>query len=159
MQIRPFGTRDQTDARSLILRGLGEHFGHVDESLNPDIDDIQGHYPGRGHLFFVAEDGGEIVGTAGVFFESKESARIVRMSVRKDRRRRGIAAALLDRAIGEARARGVTELLVFTEPHWPDAVGLYRNAGFEEFGRDDVDIHMKKDIRNEEAEACRRSAK
>jgi len=52
--IRPFRPADQEAARRLILQGLAEHFGAVDETLNPDIDDIMASYVDRGHLFLVA---------------------------------------------------------------------------------------------------------
>lgn len=41
IKVRPFETRDQVAARKLILSGLGEHFGFIDERLNPDLDDIE----------------------------------------------------------------------------------------------------------------------
>jgi len=39
MIIRPFRPADQAEVRALIQRGLGEHFGFIDEFANPDIDD------------------------------------------------------------------------------------------------------------------------
>jgi hypothetical protein len=39
--ITPFVAEYQNDVRRLILEGLREHFGHIDESLNPDLNDIQ----------------------------------------------------------------------------------------------------------------------
>ena len=77
MVVRPFETRDQTAARSLVLEGLGEHFGFIDESLNPDLDDIQASYPAAGHVFLVAESEGSIDGTAGLLFEAPDVARVV----------------------------------------------------------------------------------
>ena len=38
--VRRFAPADQDAARRLILEGLGAHFGSIDESLNPDLDDI-----------------------------------------------------------------------------------------------------------------------
>ena len=37
MLIRAFEPRDQAAARQLILAGLGEHFGWIDETCNPDL--------------------------------------------------------------------------------------------------------------------------
>src|SRR5579883_3043906 len=53
--IRPFVPPDQQAARVLILRGLGEHFGWIDETCNPDLDDIAATYTGAGHLFLGVE--------------------------------------------------------------------------------------------------------
>jgi deferrochelatase/peroxidase EfeB len=42
--VRDFKRQDQENARLLILAGLGEHFGFVDETINPDIEDIEKNY-------------------------------------------------------------------------------------------------------------------
>ncbi|MGZ3678106.1 MAG: hypothetical protein ACXWQR_06005 [Ktedonobacterales bacterium] len=61
LSIRPFVQGDQTIVRRLILGGLGEHFGFIDEARNPDLDDISLHYLAAGDCFIVAECGCEIV--------------------------------------------------------------------------------------------------
>jgi hypothetical protein len=65
LRLRPFERGDQEAARQLILTGLGEHFGWIDESCNPDLDDILVNFTRPGHLFVVAEEDGELVGTGG----------------------------------------------------------------------------------------------
>ena len=140
--IRRFEARDQAEARSVVLEGLREHFGFLDPTLNHDLDDIANSFIAAGDDFYVAESDGRIVGTVGLLFEEKR-ARIVRMSVAKDRRKLGIATALLERSIESARSRGFSEIWAFTEPDWSDAVGFYLAAGFEQLGRDDVDIHLR----------------
>jgi len=80
--------------RRLILTGLGEHFGWIDETRNPDLDDIAAHYTERGHTFVVAEMHGEIVGAAALKTEDETTGRIVRMSVAQSHRRQGIGRAL-----------------------------------------------------------------
>ena len=145
--VRPFQPRDQEAARALVLEGLGEHFGFIDETKNPDLDDIAANFPGAGHAFFVAEDAGtgEVVGTTGLLIEPPEypgEARIVRMSVAAERRRAGIASALLGACVAETRTRGLASLVVYTEPHW-DAPHFYRGAGFAQFGADEEDIWLR----------------
>ncbi len=129
-------------ARRLVLEGLGEHFGVIDQSLNPDLDDIQQSFIAAEHAFFVAEYNGEIVGTVGLLFESGR-ARIVRMSVVKNHRKEGIATQLLERCIKTVKDRGLSEIVAFTEHHWSDAVGFYVGFGFEQCGSDHVDIHLR----------------
>ena len=129
LTIRPFAPADQEAARRVVLEGLGEHFGFVDQSLNPDLDDIQTSFIAAGNNFYVAVRHGDIVGTAGVLFEERR-ARIVRMSVLRNHRKAGIARALLARCIEAARFCGFSEIVAFTEPHWPDAVGFYTSSGF-----------------------------
>jgi len=141
--IRPFRPADQAEARHLVLAGLGEHFGFIDETLNPDLDDIDATYIRRGDEFFVAEIGGRIAGTAGLIFESTDVARIVRMSVDAGHRRSGIASALVAACKEAAERRGATELHVYTEPHWHDALSFYTSQGFVAYGRDSIDVHLR----------------
>ena len=147
MFIREFEPRDQRQACSLIVEGLGEHFGFIDGSRNPDLEDIYSNYLGQGHLFFVAEVDAQLVGSAGLLLQSASEARVVRMSVDRTHRRRGIATALLDRLVAEAGRRSICTLVVATEPHWQAAIGLYRRYGFVPYGRDAVDVHMQLRLR------------
>ena len=118
MPVRLFEARDQEAARSAVLEGLRDHFGFIDETLNPDLDDIEASYLSSGQLFLVAEQGGGLVGTAGLLFETPGAARIVRMSVAREHRRRGIATELLRALIEEARLRSLRSLIAYTEPHF-----------------------------------------
>ncbi len=129
-----------------MLEGLGEHFGFIDESLNPDLDDIEKSYLSSGQVFLVAESEGGIAGTAGLLFETPGAARIVRMSVRSSLRRRGIATALLAALIEEARTRSLSSLVARTEPHWTDATSFYMRSGFEQFAEDEVDVHLRLEL-------------
>ena len=132
MRIRPFVAADQAAVRRLILTGLGDHFGFVDESRNPDLDDIQAGYVGRGHLFVVAERDNEIVGTGALIEEEPGVGRLVRMSVGSRHRRQGIGRGLVEHLVAVARERGYRRLLVETNDDWDDAIGLYLDCGFVE---------------------------
>src|SRR5437870_1312389 len=78
--IRPFEPRDQDAVSKLILEGLGEHFGFIDETLNPDLADIMKCYIIPGHTFLVAYIGSNLVGTGALIRENEGSGRIVRVS-------------------------------------------------------------------------------
>lgn len=140
LSIRPFEPRDQDTVRRLILTGLGEHFGWIDETRNPDLDDIAAHYTEFGHTFVVAEMDGEIVGAAALKIEDQTTGRIVRMSVKRDHRRQGIGRALVTHLLDVARRQGFTQVRVSTEPDWHAAIKLYTQCGFKAYGRDDEDI-------------------
>ena len=145
LTIRPFRASDQQAARALIEQGLGEHFGFIDRAANPDVLDIGGSFAnGRGALF-VAEVGGELVGTTGVIVAAGR-AQLVRVTVAHEHRRRGIASALLARVTDFARAQELSELVVHTQPEWTDAMGFYRRHGFEQVGRDEVDVHLRRPV-------------
>jgi len=144
--IRPFVPGDQAAARELVLAGLGDHFGAIDPARNPDLDDIQAHYAGRGALFVVAEIGGELAGTGALVDEAPGVGRLVRMSVGSRFRRRGVGRALVAHLVAAARDRGATRLVLETNDDWNDAIGLYRACGFAETGRGDGEIHFALDL-------------
>jgi hypothetical protein len=62
--VRPFEPRDQRGARRLIIEGLGARCGHIDESLNPDLDDIATSYASA--VCLVVEHARCIVGTGAL---------------------------------------------------------------------------------------------
>jgi ribosomal protein S18 acetylase RimI-like enzyme len=144
--IRPFAAADQAAARRLILDGLGEHFGMIDESLNPDLTDIAATYLAPGHRFVVACLAGELVGTGALRFLGEQVGELVRISVSPRHRRQGIGQAVVAHLIAQARQRGLARLLVETNHDWVAAVNLYRRFGFTEYERDAVDIYMRLDL-------------
>jgi GNAT superfamily N-acetyltransferase len=85
---------------------------------------------------YVAEEEGSLVGfatwvEAGGVFELED------LFVDPGWRRRGIAAALVNRIVQVLRARGVERLEVTANP---DAMGFYRAAGFIDCGVADTDF-------------------
>lgn len=140
--IRPFTPADQVAARALILEGLAEHFGRADPALNPDLADIARYYPARGHLFLVAEADGRLAGAGGLCVEGA-AGQIVRVSVGRQHRRRGIGAALVAALLEAARARGLGRVWMETNDDWHAAIGLYRRCGFREFDRRDGCVFME----------------
>lgn len=144
--IRPFRPEDQAVTRRLILAGLGDHFGTIDETKNPDLDDIVASYVDRGASVVVAEYAGEIVGAGTLAVEAPGVGRLVRMTVAGEMRGRGLGRRLVNHLLDEARRRGYGRVLVETTDDWQDAIGLYRACGFQTEGFRDGDIHMYIDL-------------
>jgi ribosomal protein S18 acetylase RimI-like enzyme len=130
--IRHFTQSDQVAARALILNGLGEHFGFIDETLNPDLDNITASYLAPGHLFLVAERQRVLVGTGALLFLPESTGQLVRISTHRAYRHLGIARSICQRLIEHARQRGLRWLIVETNRDWYDAIRLYQQLGFRE---------------------------
>lgn len=147
--IRPFTTADQAAARRLILEGLGEHFGVIDETRNPDLDDIWAHYIACGSLFVVVYAGTVLVGTGALWIAPDDSGcgRIVRVSVSAQHRQEGIGRAIVAYLVRAARQRGLKRLLVETNHDWYAAIALYQRCGFTPYDRDDESIHLALTLR------------
>lgn len=99
-------TRDYQDkVKELILCGLGEHWGTIDYTLNPDLNDIQKNYicidPTNAFKIVLVE--GMLIATGAVIREDEFAARIVRMSVHKDFRNIGVGRNLLKILVKHAR--------------------------------------------------------
>lgn len=142
MTIRSFQPQDQTTVQQMILNGLGEHFGRIDPTLNPDLDDIYQSYIEAGHRFYVIEADDEIVGTAALITEAPGIGRIVRVTVRPDQRRTGIGQTLVEHLRQSALEIGYKHLLVETNIDWHGAIRLYQRCGFVEYDRDGVEAHF-----------------
>ncbi len=140
---RPFSPPDQAAAKQLILAGLAEHWGELDVSLNPDLNDIQTSYIDSGGAFVVVEAAGKLVGTGALLPEGEGVARIMRVSVDKEYRRVGLGRELTDYLVTLARQMGYAKLLVETTDTWEPAIRLYQSYGFVEVARYDGDVHME----------------
>ncbi len=144
LEIRPFEACDQSAARRLIIEGLGGHFGFIDETRNPDLNDIAVYY--QGETFVVAYIGPELVGTGALITEDEKTGRLVRMSVCPQYRRRGIGRTLVGHLLLVARQRGFGRVVVETNHDWEDAVTLYRHCDFVEYARDEVSVYMARPV-------------
>ena len=88
-----------------------------------------------GVTFLVARRGaGTALGCAALVEEGGGRGEIKRMFVAPSARRTGVARALLDALEEEARARNLHLLRLETGPAQPEALALYRAAGFRDRG-------------------------
>ena len=93
IEILPFRPENQVPVQALILAGLKEYWGVIDESKNPDLKDIAVFY--QDGVFLVAWLDDEIIGTGAFLPRSPETVEVVRMSVARDLRSQGIGGKLL----------------------------------------------------------------
>ncbi len=154
---RSFTPADQAAVREVILRGLESRFGVLDETANPDVDDIWANYGVRGETFLVAELDGAIIGCGALIHEngSEVTARIVRVSVDAAYQGQGLGRRISTALIEAARERGFAEILVETNEDWESALRLYQGLGFVEYDRavstefGFVEVHMRMRLRGE----------
>jgi putative acetyltransferase len=144
--IRLFRAGDQSAVRALVLSGLGDHFGVIDETMNPDLDDIFATYVMAGDYAVVVEIGDVLIGAGTLVRDESGAGRLVRMSVARDARGKGVGRALVEHLLAEANRRGMRKVLVETNDDWEDAIGLYRACGFQVDGLRDGDIHMSLEL-------------
>ena len=98
----------------------------------------------------LAFEGGEAVGVASLSTITGADARVPpagtvylwQMFVRRDRQGGGLAGALLDRLLEEARRRGYTRIVLWTPSGAAQARRFYEREGFELTGEEDPDSNF-----------------
>ncbi|MFV2197901.1 GNAT family N-acetyltransferase [Nocardiopsis sp. LOL_012] len=120
--------------------------------LTEGLERIGGLLRQRDVLVLKAVEGGRIVGAVRVG-ASGANGIVSRLAVVPDRRRRGIATALLTRVEEEVRARRpeVASLTLFTGAQSAEEQRLYRGRGFAVTHRERVAdhlvmVHMRKEL-------------
>jgi N-acetylglutamate synthase-like GNAT family acetyltransferase len=150
--IRQFRPDDQEAVISLILNGLGEHFGHIDHSLNPDLDDISGSYLSQGHHFVVAVKDENIIGAGGLLLVNEDEGRIVRLSVSGSYRGQGLGSSIVTTLLGLAGELGLSRVHVETNLDWYQAIALYERCGFERISADSESAYMVVELESNQNE-------
>jgi len=84
--------------------------------------------------YLVAEDGGTLIGYAGMMFTGGPEADVVTLGVDQAWWGRGTGTTLLTALVAEAARRGCTEVLLEVREDNPRARQLYLREGFAEIG-------------------------
>jgi GNAT superfamily N-acetyltransferase len=144
LTIVPFRPENQTEVKRLILAGLTEHWGQLDPTKNPDLDDIGATYAQA--TFLVAWWHGTIVGTGALLPRSAQIAEIVRMSVAPSMRRHGIGRRLLQHLMAHAKAQGYRRMILETTAAWHDVIAFYQRQGFQITHHREGDVYFVLDL-------------
>jgi GNAT superfamily N-acetyltransferase len=86
-------------------------------------------------IFFVAWRGDDALGCGGLRRYARHTGEIKRMYVRPAARRAGVARTLLAALEERARSIGYRRLILETGVRQPEAIALYRAAGYDEIDR------------------------
>ena len=128
LEIRLFHPSDQESVRELVLAGLADHWEIIDPGLNPDLTDIAAAYAGE--IFLVACMDGRIAGCGALVRKDNITGEIVRVSVDRGLRGRGIGRQIVSALTGEARRSGMRRLVLETTAGWQYVRSFYEALGF-----------------------------
>ncbi|MDQ6711922.1 MAG: GNAT family N-acetyltransferase [Candidatus Dormibacteraeota bacterium] len=143
---------DSGDAQQLVAAldaGLAELYP-PEQRFGPNLK-AQHLESGRG-IFLVARDDGRAVGCGAIRLTDAVTAEVKRMYVQPDQRGKGVGQAVLARLEAAARQLGAQRLVLETGTYSPDALGLYRRAGFTqvdcwgEYATSPTSVCMEKDL-------------
>lgn len=142
--IQPFQPVDQEDAKQLVLAGLVEHWGFLDPTLNPDLNNIAKSYVDG--LFLVARLNGIIVGTGALLPRADNCAEIMRMSVAKNLRRSGLGSLILKSLCEFAKTAGYQKIILETTSTWQEVIEFYLKFGFKITHHQQEDVYFSLDL-------------
>jgi putative acetyltransferase len=142
--LHPFQPADQAQVKALILAGLVEHWGVLDPTKNPDLEDITTTYASA--TFLVARCAGRIIGTGALVPRTDDIAEVVRMSVAADCRRQGIGNTILHALVTHARQAGFRRVILETTDTWQDVIAFYLRFGFHITHYQDGDVYFALDL-------------
>ena len=132
MRIRPAEVHDIPEVVALVREVLGEFGLTFGEGSDTDaqLADLPGSYTRDGGAFFVAEDGGHLVATAGVSPVGEDTFELRKMYVTKGARRAGLGRRLLEVCLEHVRARGGARVVLDTTEKMESAIAFYERHGF-----------------------------
>jgi ribosomal protein S18 acetylase RimI-like enzyme len=142
MEIRQASAADWKTLRRLRLAALADAPGAFASTLEAELafgDDVWRRRAGEdpAAATFIASVAGADVGLARIFAEPDPPGRthLVSMWVDAGHRRRGVARALIDRAIGWAAERQAEEVVLWVADRNVAGRRLYEQIGFRPTGR------------------------
>ena len=144
--ILPFQPEDQSEVKKLILAGLKEHWGVLDPTKNPDLNDIGLTYAEA--IFLVARQNDKIIGTGALVPKPDGTAEIVRMSVAANLRRKGIGRKILQKLSEQAKRNGYKRLVLETTETWTEVIEFYQRFGFQITHHCDGDVYFSLELEN-----------
>lgn len=156
--IRPIEPGDNKSLAHIVRTSLAE-FGankpgtvYFDEST----DHLFQLFQTPGSCYFVAIEGGRILGGAGIFPTSDLPERwceLVKMYLEKEARGKGLGQRLISRCLEAALQKGYRTVYLETMPELGKAVKVYEQFGFQYLsgpagnsGHYGCDVWMKKDL-------------
>ena len=105
-----------------------------EDAWTPEMFASEFAQPAARRLYLVAEEGGTLIGYAGMMFTGGPQADVVTLAVDPAHWGRGTGTALLLALVGEAGRRGCREVLLEVRKDNPRARQLYLRHGFTEIG-------------------------
>lgn len=124
MEIRPYKEADEAAVAALWREVFPDAPAH-----NVPEEDIRRKLAVQRELFFVAEEGGELAGTALAGYDGHRGW-VYYVAVRPAYRRRGVGAALMARVEEGLRATGCPKLNLQVRASNREAVAFYERLGY-----------------------------
>lgn len=122
-------------AVSALVFGILKDYGLSPdpETTDADLKDIEGSYLRRGGSFYIYEDNGIILGSAGLWPISGDTAEIRKMYLHAGCRGKGVGKKLMDLLLADARRFGYRNIILETASVLKEAIEFYKQYGFRQY--------------------------
>jgi len=119
-----------------LIRSVFREFGIARPGtvyFDPTTDDLFSLFKKPGSVYWIAEEGGKIIGGCGVYSTPglpEGCAELVKLYLISSERGKGIGRELLEKSIESAKQLGYKQLYLESLPELSKAIRLYEKAGF-----------------------------
>lgn len=141
VRITPASAQDTVRITTLIRAAFGEVAARFDlnrANCPKHPSNCSEHWVARdlarGVRYFLAREGGRVVGCMGIEQASAEECYLERLAVRPDAQRRGVGGALVNHGLDQARRLGVAKVGVAIIAAQTDLSNWYQLLGFTPAG-------------------------
>lgn len=124
MKIRKYQEKDKEKVKKLVTEVLTELFG---KAVIKEWENFKEYA-----IFYVAEDKGDIIGSAALKSEGNKTGKLKRMYVLKDYRKKGIGQRLFNKIRYFAEKNNFSKILLSTGKELMQAYNFYIKNGFRE---------------------------
>jgi len=129
--IRKYREGDIAPIKTLVDSIMGSEFKEAQGAYpTSDLENIPDSYGKIGDVFFIAENGKDVVGTVAIKKEDDRCALLRRLFVSPHYRNRQIGVKLIERAIQFCHEVGYKELIFKTTSQMEGAIKLCQKKGF-----------------------------
>ena len=130
INIIPYSNQYMSDFKKLNLEWL-DHYNLTESHDLMVLDDPVGTIIDKGGAIYLAEAGGQIVGSAALMKEHEGVYELAKMAVTKSFRGKGISKLLMEKCIDKAKQLNATKITLFSNHQLETALHLYEQYGFK----------------------------
>jgi putative acetyltransferase len=129
IEIISYQDKYQPEFKQLNLEWLEKY--NLTESHDLEIlNDPTGTVINAGGCIFLAMDGENVIGTAGLWKENDSAYELIKMTVAPAYKGRGISKTLLEKCLEEAKKRKAAKIFLYSNSQLQTALSLYKKYGF-----------------------------
>lgn len=136
LTIRKITAADNTALAKIIRTSLEEFNANKPGTVyyDPSTDDLAAVFAAPGSIYFVAEEGGQLLGGCGIYPTQNLPAgtcELVKLYLSKAARGKGLGKLLMQQCLEAAKYLGYNNVYLETMPELTIAVPMYEKMGFD----------------------------